>query len=333
MDVSFDDIWKQMKELSKDSSNYNLNDQNDQSICDVCFKSSLLHDHKTGHQVCTECGSIKTMLFDDTAEWSYGVNENGKKDPSRCGCPSNPLLEKSSLSTSIKGTNQTLMKRLHNQMSMDHVERSLFHVFELITRLCVDNGNLHNNIVEQAKFYYKTISKRKLSRGIIRQGLIACCIMYACKYGHVNRSIKEISKMCDVSVPVLNKTNKLFIEYMKDILIKDDVLNQSTRTIDLIPRYCNSIGLSKNIEQQFLKKMNFLDSFIKSSDILDGKTPSSIASGMIMYLCKVNKIDIDKKTFVSNQNISIVTMNKILRIIETNIEHTNNQHNMILVIT
>jgi transcription initiation factor TFIIB len=322
-----------MKELSQETNHNVSKRQEDQSVCDVCSSTSLLHDKKTGRQVCTECGSIKTTFFDDSAEWSFGVSDSGKKDPSRCGCPSNPLLEKSSLSTSIKGTNQTLMKRLHNQMSMDHVERSLYHVFESITRLCVDNGNLHHHIVEQSKFYYKTISKRKLSRGVIRQGLIACCIMYACKFGNVNRSIKEISKMCNVTVPILNKTNKVFIEYMKDILIKDNVLNQSTRTIDLIPRYCNSLGLVKHIEQQFLKKMLLLEKVIKNDEILDGKTPSSIASGMIMYLCKVNDIDIDKKTFVVNQNISIVTMNKILRIIEADINEKDKQTDMLLGVT
>ena len=314
---SFDEIWKQMKELSSED-NEHIDDKNEM-ICDTCGSFSLFHDNKTGSQVCTDCGSIKTTLFDDTAEWSFGVNENGKKDPARCGCPSNPLLEKSSLSTSIKSTNNTLMKRLHSQMSMDHVERSLFHVFEMINRLCVDNGNLHSNVIEQAKFYYKTISQRKLSRGVIRQGLIACCIMYACKYGHVNRSIKEISKMCNVSVPVLNKTNKLFIEHMRDILSKDNVLNQSTTTIDLIPRYCNSLGLNKNLEQHFMRRLYILDKHIKTSELLNGKTPSSIASGMIMFLCKVNNIDIDRKLFVNTQNISIVTMNKILRIIEINV--------------
>jgi transcription initiation factor TFIIB len=240
-------------------------------------------------------------VFDETAEWTYGLDDV-KKDPSRCGVPSNPLLEKSSMSTVIKGSKHSFMNKLHNQLSMDHVERSLFHVFEHISRLSLDNGKLSSNIVEQAKYYYKVISERKLSRGDIRQGIIACCIMYACKYHNVSRSIKEISKMCEIKIPLLNKTNKIFIDLMSDIIKKDNLLRTRINTIDLIPRYCNSLELNKDIETRLIKMVLKLNEHIKNVKEIEGKTPSSVACAMILYLCKIKNINVNKKNYFYRNN-------------------------------
>lgn len=305
-------LWAQYDLLKVECSNEHTESPDN----DTCRHENTFFDSKNGVSVCTSCGYTVQQPFDESAEWSFNANEQIKKDPSRCGCPSNPLLEKSSMSTMIKSSKYTFMNKLHTQMSMDHVERSLFHVFEQITRIGNDNGNLSSNIIEQAKFYYKIISERKLSRGDIRQGLIACCILYACKYHHVNRSNKEISKICNVNITLLNKTNKIFIDIMYDILQKHDLLKSSINTNDMIPRYCNTLSLNKDDEQNLIKRVYALDKYIKETKSLCGKTPSSITCGMILHICKALGFKIDKKQFVKQHNISLVTVNKIIKDVE-----------------
>lgn len=308
MDMS--DLWKQYNDITAS----NLCPA--PTIEETCSHDNVVYDTKNGFNVCIDCGDTLQSTFDESAEWTNCSSDQIKKDPARCGCPSNPLLEKSSMSTMIKSNRYSFMSKLHHQMSMDHVERSLFHVFEQISRMACDNGNLSTNIIEQAKYYYKIISERKLSRGDIRQGLIACCILYACKFCNVCRSVKEIANMCDVKLTLLNKTHKIFIDKMHDILEKDSMFKASIDTIDMIPRYCNSLSLNKEVEYKLIRKVYLLDKIVKEKQILDGKTPSSIACGMIVFICKLNNIYIDKKRFVAQHNISVVTINKVVKNIE-----------------
>lgn len=326
------EIWSQMKAMQ--DNDHNNSHEIDSSSCENCGSiSTFFFDTKNGVTVCTECGVVKPSMLDDTPEWSHGNQDTNKKDPSRCGFPSNPLLEKSSLNTYIKSNKFSFMAKLHNQMSMNHVERSLFHVFEFIARLSNDNGNLPNVVVEQAKFYYKLISERKLSRGVIRKGLISCCILHSCKLHNVTRSVKEISIICNIDVPIINKTNKIFIEIMRDVLEKDNTLNIYTSTQDLIPRYCNSIEFDKQLEYKLIKSCLKLNKIITEEGILDGKTPSSVVCGIIFFITKQNKITFDNKKFVKNQKISIVTVNKVQKTIDSFVNQKGILHDFIFSIS
>lgn len=295
--------------------NDDLCEKNDRK-CVECNSTNLFHDRVNANMVCTECGDVQTCILDENPEWSHDVNgDSNKKNQSRCGFPINPLLEKSSLSTAIKGNNNILMNKLHHQISMDHVERSRFHVFEHITRMAGDSGNLSQNVIDKAKYYYKILSERKLSRGSIRQGLIACCILYACNSENVSRSVKEIGTICEVESTVINKTRKIFIKTMDDILRKENMLHSSLSIHDMIPRCVNILQINQNIKHRLLILVQKLNGLLNDSNICEGKTPSAIICGMIIYICKLNDINIDKNSFVNHINISVVTVNKVIKLI------------------
>lgn len=320
--TDFSQIWSTYNALSKKDSH----DEGalDSECCKMCNSTNILNDYTQGTKVCTNCGFIlESSIMDNRAEWNNIFDENGdNKDNSRCGCPINPLLEKSSMSTMIRSNKHSFMKRLHNQMSMDYVERSRYHVFEQINRMAGENGKLSSNVIEQAKFFYKTLSERKLSRGVIRQGLIACCILYACKYWNVHRSIKEISTMTNVSIPTLNKTTKIFVKVMADVLNSDVSKTKyefdATESTHLISRFCNLLNIENHQERiKFTRNVKNVDEEIKEAGILDCKTPSAITAGIIMYVCdQQNMHNINKTELSKKYNVSLVTMNKIVKIIE-----------------
>ena len=293
-------------------------------FCKMCKSNKIISDFNEGYKVCTNCGFIvEECHIDQRPEWNNNMDENGVgKNNSRCGCPINPLMEKSSMSTMIRSNKHAFMKRLHNQMSMDYVERSRYHVFERIHKMASENGKLSPNVVEQAKLFYKILSERKLSRGLIRQGLIACCVLYACKYWNVHRSIKEISHMTDVSIPTLNKTTKIFINIMSDVLSNDTSKDKydfdATQSTHLITRFCNLLNIDNHNERiRFVRKVKDIDAEMKETGILDCKTPSAITAGIIMYTCECQGLNNINKTELSKLfNVSLVTINKIVRIIE-----------------
>lgn len=310
-----DTIWSVYNEISQSKAPAEVIDE---QLCKACNHRGIFTDTMNGMLICTHCGVIsETDILDQTAEWNN--NSESSKDPSRCGCPINPMLQKSSMSTMIVSNKYRFMKRLHQQMSMDYVERARYHVFESISKVGGEIGRLPPNVLEQAKYYYKVMSERKLSRGVIRKGLIACCLLHACKSMNVPRSMKEISNITSVPTSVLNKTNKLFLKIMCDVIImshqQEETALESTDSRHLIHRYCNHLQLDKKNEMELVRTVTKIDADIKESGLLDCKTPSAIVTGIIMYACSQLNIDISKYTISTEFDISVVTINKITKII------------------
>ena len=231
--------------------------------------------------------------------------------------PINPFLEKSSVSTMIaptKGNKFFFMRRLHMQMSMDYVERARYHVFEDISKKCQD---LTPMVIDCAKHYYVDLSKRKLSRGNIRKGLIACCIYYACKKNNVSRSIKEIACICEITPAVLNTANKIFQDIMSDV-IETSVFNDTTKVDNLVNRFLSNINIDRSIAFQLSKEVSKINSISNDNQLFIGKTPSAVTSAIILYVLKKQNISFNKKASSIQLNVSIVTLNKLLNILTTN---------------
>lgn len=290
--------------------------------CVDCNSSDLLTDHVNGMIICQNCGIIQEeSIIDESPEWNFGQEDAMYgKDPARCGCPVNPLLEKSSMSTMIGkggGAKFWLLRKIHQQNSMDYVERARYHTFEHINKI-TDKADFPSCITNKAKFYYKELSTRKLSRGSVRQGLIACCILYACKANKVSRSVKEIADICDIDPVKINSSIKIFNEVMHDF-IRDDACTESTQATDLISRFCNCLNIPSGEQFGISKKVRDYNKKVEESKILIGKTPSAVTSALIYFiLVNDRKMSINKKNLCENHKISIVTLNKIVQILEQN---------------
>lgn len=316
IDVIFNEL-DALKASESKTSEYFVSSKN---TCIDCNSESLLTDYVNGMIICQHCGVIQEeSLIDESPEWNFGQEDAMYgKDPARCGCPVNPLLEKSSMSTMIGkggGSKFWLLRKIHQQNSMDYVERARYHTFEHINKI-TDKADLPSCITNKAKFYYKELSTRKLSRGAVRQGLIACCILYACKANKVSRSVKEIAEICDIEPVKINSSIKIFNEVMHDF-IKDDDCTESTQANDLISRFCNCLNIPTSEQFVISRKVREYNRKVEESKILIGKTPSAVTSALIYYiLVNDKKMSINKKNLCENHKISIVTLNKIVQILE-----------------
>lgn len=274
-------------------------------------QNSLIHDVHNAQLVCTECGYVaEESMIDDSPEWIFGSDDNRKsKDPSRCGAPVSEFFEKSSMSTKIGGQGNVFMKRLHNQMSMDYVERARFQVFNQIENWARENGQLPQNVVHVAKDYYVKMNNQKISRGNVRKGLIACCIMYACKQCNVSRSVKEISAITGVEVSTINRAEKKFEIIMSKIVPTNN--HKTTDVSDLITRFVNCANIATK-EFHVVKNIQVLYEHLKDEPELIGKTPHAITAGLVCYHLQTIKMKFDKKQLAQTFDISNVTLNKIV---------------------
>ena len=305
VDVLFDEAFEILK--MSETCEMEINKQ------DCCNNVNIVQDCANGNFVCINCGVVQEhSIIDHSAEWNFSAEDAMfSKDPSRCGCPINPLLEKSSMATSIqrtKGNKNWLMLKLHQQNSMDYVERARYHVFEKIARMA-SRQELPSSIVEHAKSMYKKISEMKLSRGNVRLGLLGCCIMHACANAKVPRSSKEIADMCEIDVSILNNASKVF-----NTLIEPKDEESFICPNDLIIRFSNCLGLPKEVEKQLVKQVRQYSCLIEESIVLIGKTPNAITSGLIFIaLNKIQHGKINKKFICQQHQVSIVTLNKIVQ--------------------
>tara|TARA_B100001094_G_scaffold327618_1_gene386238 strand:- start:2877 stop:3857 length:981 start_codon:yes stop_codon:yes gene_type:complete len=317
-EVDLEECFEQMLRLN----NVQVQQSSESKIC--CSTRDIIYDYKNGSTVCRNCGVVdETNFIDESAEWTFGGEESVYgKDPSRCGMPTNEMLPNSSISTKIQASYKDpkfkMLNRIHEQTSMDYKERARYHVFERINKIGIENGNLPIHVVEKAKYFYMKLAEKKLSRGNIRKGLIACCVMYACKEYKICRSVKEISIMSDVDVSTINTTSKTFFDFMKEYLSNDN----ETCVDDLTRRFCSYAGIQdRRTIAKISNEVTRIHNIISSSGLLTGKTPSAITSSIMFYVInKMNLKQITKKLLCEKHNISVVTLNKIHGIIVCNEE-------------
>ena len=306
---AFSDTLKQTEIKTKQKSNY---------FCSSCDNPTLINDSMNGIIVCTTCGVIEhDRVIDESPEWSFGAEDaaSGSKDPARCGMPTSEFFPKSGCSTIITGgKNNTLMKRLHMQMSMDYVERSRYHLFNKIGKMC---SELSPIILNTTKYLYLDIEKLKLSRGNIRKGLIACCIFYACKQHKMSRSVKEIASICEIEPSVVNNANKIFQDLMSTHYIAK-YFRESTEIDDLISRFCTYITINRKQTCDIIKIIKPINTIVEETQILIGKTPSAITAAYILYATQKIDINISKKIISEKLDVSIVTINKIMQTLNDN---------------
>jgi transcription initiation factor TFIIIB Brf1 subunit/transcription initiation factor TFIIB len=292
---------------------------NDSDECVNCkAKNSLIQDMKEGFVVCNNCGIVCDELLDCNPEWKN--YDDGNITNGRCGVATNFFYPKSSLGTTIAGSNYNRIKRSHNWGTMPYRERSLYLVLDEITVRC-EKYYIKKIIIDDSKFLYKKISECKhltgknngkfiIFRGSNRRSLIAACVFFACKLNKNTRSPKEIAQIFNLKMTEITKGCKKFLQLMKNY---DDTYRLESSTPEhFIIRYCNILQIhKKDIEIAQIISQN-----VKKLGLASDHTPPSVAAGSILLMSKMNNLSLTKKSISKKFSISEVTISKIYKKIE-----------------
>jgi transcription initiation factor TFIIIB Brf1 subunit/transcription initiation factor TFIIB len=301
------DIDKLLQQKTEEKPVVNIN------LCRECFGVKIFSPE--GLPTCSECGLIEDRYVDDTAEWTSGMNEDGKvKDPSRCGNPNaNPELfsqhwgKGTIISTQHSSTYENKrMAKINFHMSMNHRDRSLFHAYRDIDEAC---HTLPDVVLKDAKMMYRKFNEEKLTRGAVRLGIKANCVLYACRLAKHPRTTKEISDMFGIQSKDVSRTTQLF----KDTIMGITEKNYVTKSFDVMNRLLNSFVVTKDERLQCIKLCNSTEDCVE----LMSKTPNSVASAIIY---KVLGSKVKKSELCEKCNISVPTLNKIDNIIKKYLE-------------
>jgi transcription initiation factor TFIIIB Brf1 subunit/transcription initiation factor TFIIB len=276
---------------------------------------------------CTSCGACDTMFIDDSAEWTSGVDDTGKvSDPSRCGAPQDLELfsEQWGNSTVMRASGRSTwaMKRqakINFHMSMNHRDRALYHAYKDIDAAATSALQLPANVARQAKIFYRKFNESKLTRGAIRDGIKANCIMYACKLNNVPRSTKEIAEAYGIPTKDISRTHDIF---KKEIMSSDETTASPestaiTKPTDLVSRLLQNFQIGGNRRAVIVRCKKLCEKVEGCVDLM-GKTPNSIASVVILMAVKPSKQEVCK-----NCGISMPTLNKIEIVVKKYLEENS----------
>lgn len=266
--------------------------------------------------VCSECGLMDSIYIDETAEWTSGVSDDGRvNDPSRCMVPtSNHELFSESwgkntmISTKNASTYENKrMAKINFHNSMNHKDRSLFHAYRDIDEACRD---LPESILKDAKTFYKKFNESKLTRGAVRSGIKANCVLYACRIAQVPRTTKDIAAMFGIQPKDISRTTQLFTETVQN---ESTDKNYVTKPYNVMQRLLNSFDVSREERYACNKMCGQLEDCVD----LMSKSPNSVATAIIYIVLekKVSKTEISEKC-----SVSIPTLNKILVIVKRHLE-------------
>lgn len=268
-----------------------------------------------GQHCCISCGSLKhaDIHSSEASNQNYGNTSDNK---ARMGMPTNPLLPKSSLGSTIsnrRGYTKSVQKmcNYHRWNSMPYKERSLWNVYTTIQNNATIGG-LPQSLIKDAKRIYQKLSAISISRGANRKGLIAACVYTACKNNDVPRSAKEIAYMFNIKVNILTKGTKKLMNIMRvnHISLPKTDETEVTDATDFIERFCSKLGFSNNhimLTMRIAKKASDLG-------IVEENTPPSIASGCIYYVSQLLKLKkVSKKEISKVCRISEVTIGKCFK--------------------
>ena len=278
------------------------------NICPYCDTDTMVKED-LGYE-CVKCGYVGDSIIEYGAEWRYyGINDSRGNNPTRTGNIINPLLPKSSMGTFIGGNKYSNIQRLHTWSSMPSNERSLWEIYKKINRL-LQNSDIANKIIEESKYYYKIITENDkklkgiLTRGSIRQGLIAACIYVSCKNNSIPKHSAEIAELCNIDENLVTKGLKKFVEIEKRK--KLTINNKQTKPSEFINIYCNKLNLSTDVKKLCI----IICDRITKLGILKNNTPPSIASGVVYLIIMKLKLNVHKSKLIDIIKISEVTLNK-----------------------
>ena len=281
----------------------------DEMGCMRCGSDNFIKTTE-GCLVCSECGTEShSNIISEQAEWNmFNADTN-----ERCEYNNSELLHNDNMSTQISfkknmsHSNWKLIK-LQRTFQLDSKDRSLIKVYNKIEQHCTQY-DIKQVVVDTTKHLYKFISTKKLSRGAVREAMLASCLYYAFIHNNNPRNIEEVSNIFQANIKKVNKTNKMLSQYLWHSDTYKHLVLQTTNTEQIIYRYCNKIDINQIHTSQIL---TLAHSYENDHNMI-GKDCSYIAALAIYNYCIKNNLHITKDSICEACFLSTVTLNKLLK--------------------
>lgn len=301
-----EDIWNVIDSLRAAQQPKPVYEEYDQYMCACGGVKSYEFELPT----CTSCGRVDEYYISDEPEWVGGPDDN--TDPSRVGVPTNTMLYSDSwgMGTMIVGRTCQKMAKINLHSSMNHRDRALHHAYVQFDHVCKGKLKLNDMIIDDIKIMYKQFNEERLTRGAIRSGVKANCILYACKKNGVSRTLQEIADAVGIPVKDISRTNDIFRETTGED-------TGTTMSSDIISRLFNSMSfIAENDRGKVKMRVVKACEDAQRNPKLMGKTPKGIASAVIFNIVTGMGYDIQRIQIAEICEVSVPTLMKIEKVLK-----------------
>lgn len=268
-----------------------------QKTCEEC---GALRDFAVceGFEVCTSCGEADQSFIDVKHHWSVD---------SKAFSPDQTLA--TYISKSSNAQNRRL-QRVQQWNAVTPKEREMRHTVTEFASIQA-SLSLSSHIVDLAVKLYGDflthLADTLLHRCKRRTCLRAASVFFACKELGVPRERKEIASKLKLPLKNVTKCCNLFFDVMGQVFREKPPLTAA----DFVERYCALLGVT---DRQMVHEM--IDATARLN-LLNDKTPTSVASTCILFLVNhkglpITKADVQQKCGNSNAIItrSLATLAK-----------------------
>jgi len=303
--------------------------------CPHCFNSDCLDISDL--ITCKECGYVVARPFDNTAEYRYFSQDDRGCDPTRVGAPQDPRLPEASLGTVILngyGTAKTMyrVRKYHSWNTVPYKERSFLKTCERLSLIGLNNG-INLSIIDDAKNLFTTLQTIGGRQGLSKDSLLSACIYISLKKSGSPRKHQEIATIFGLNPATFTKAYKQTSEIMalarQKGLLNNSSTNKpsqsSTKATEYIQLPLSRLPIPRE-QMEYLRTLcNNVAEKIEETGFSQENMPPSLAAGCIAFVikrCKILDISIPKIAEVSN--ISVATLQKCLRRLESHADILEN---------
>jgi len=289
--------------------------------------------------VCKVCGFVfEEKSMSNEPEWNnYTSETGGTTDKGRCSNlyrnrenpyddGAQPMYSKGMTSTfqaTDKKTGEKILlengkpkmitydlTRL-NIRFISHKQKAFHGVSVMLDQLGEGIGTTKEVISTAKKIWHQIMESGEVTRAGVRRGIIANCLIYACKVRNCPRENSEISKAMKIPETEITKGNRKF----KEILVGTPcewVLRENTGEDTKFSRLCSDLGLPWSCGKRCQ------DLYNKHDETLTSINSKSRVAGIIAWvvICEL-KLNEPKRTRICNVvNVCAPTLKRVFDIIK-----------------
>lgn len=157
---------------------------------------------------------------------------------------------------------------------------------------------------------------KKVCRGKVMRGIIASVVFYVCKNANQSLTLTEIGETLKIHLKDIHKAKKIF-----DNTLCNYKCITTLQPSFFVKRFCKNIDVPRKSKYKIISKCNKIISHELA--IFSNRQATSICATVIIFVCCKLKLFIDKVQFCEEVNVSVVTVNKLLKLInKLNIQFT-----------
>ena len=273
-------------------------------MCECGTREFYVTDAAAGDVVCQQCGVVvEAHIFDEHLE--YYTEHSGP----RAGPPESWLLPPQPI---------VVDKIPHRKRIMQNADphapiRELFCVVDHM------GHRFSTPVQDTAKMLCRDLATRRTVRADVRPVCAACALYLATKmHGNgVGRSKKEVAAQFGeygVTERGLTVTARLFKDLLGGAAYSKQLLN-GLDAADLINRCVDRLDISEGMRKVVKRDAHALADRIPTQEV-EGKTPSSICSGVVACVLQRLEIKVSKKHLTESCRVSGATLEKMAKLVQ-----------------